>query len=296
MATAPQAPVSAPVAPAAPVRVRSLRRRQKSGALERLHRDPVTNLFLIDLVERLGDSAARGEPSPDLLGAWRGEVLVGVAARRPTMVLEDALEPVVLEALVPRLAEAAAGLIRSPARQVAPLWAELQRHGRRALVDRAEAVLRLVQADACLVAPPAGIRVRSARRDDLDALIDAARESLREEGRPDPFLGDPRGFRRWVRGRLPDAVVGEVDGRALFAGYADVRRPEGWLLQGVYTEPVGRRGGLASVGVSELCRRAFDAGADHVQLSVVEGNAPARALYEKLGFRPFASLRTLLFV
>jgi RimJ/RimL family protein N-acetyltransferase len=28
---------------------------------------------------------------------------------------------------------------------------------------------------------------------------------------------------------------------------------------------------------------------------VVEGNAPAEALYERLGFRPFARLRTILF-
>ena len=38
------------------------------------------------------------------------------------------------------------------------------------------------------------------------------------------------------------------------------------------------------------------AGAAHVQLSVVEGNIPARALYEHLGFRPHATLRTLLFI
>ena len=32
-----------------------------------------------------------------------------------------------------------------------------------------------------------------------------------------------------------------------------------------------------------------------MQLSVVEGNLPGVKLYEKLGFKPFARLRTILF-
>jgi hypothetical protein len=40
---------------------------------------------------------------------------------------------------------------------------------------------------------------------------------------------------------------------------------------------------------------AFDQGAEHVQLAVVDGNEPGRSLYESLGFRPFAKLRTILF-
>ena len=66
-------------------------------------------------------------------------------------------------------------------------------------------------------------------------------------------------------------------------------------MQGVYTWPEARRRGLAAAGVSTLCRRAIDAGAAHVQLAVVEGNEPASKLYEKLGFRSFARLRTVLF-
>jgi ribosomal protein S18 acetylase RimI-like enzyme len=47
--------------------------------------------------------------------------------------------------------------------------------------------------------------------------------------------------------------------------------------------------------VAEICRRAFAAGAEHVQLAVVDGNAAAIALYEQLGFVRFARLRTVLF-
>ncbi|MCA9509339.1 MAG: GNAT family N-acetyltransferase, partial [Myxococcales bacterium] len=129
----------------------------------------------------------------------------------------------------------------------------------------------------------------------LEALVHAARASLREEGRPDPFDGDPTGFRRWVRGRLERARVVERDGRVAFVGYADVRRPEGWLVQGVYTWPEARRTGLAAAGMSAIVEEGFEAGAGHVQLAVVDGNAPAMSLYAKLGFRPFDTLRTILF-
>ena len=123
----------------------------------------------------------------------------------------------------------------------------------------------------------------------------AARASLREEGRPDPFDGDPDGFRRWVRGRLHRAHVVEIDGRIGFVGYADVQRTDGWLIQGVYAWPELRRRGLAATGMTALVRQAERAGADHVQLAVIEGNEPAIALYESLGFVPFGRLRTILF-
>jgi predicted GNAT family acetyltransferase len=163
------------------------------------------------------------------------------------------------------------------------------------VLDRYETAYAVQPGELRLVPPDASLRVRAARASDLEALVHAARASLREERRPDPFEGDPEGFRRWVAGRIPRATVAEWQGALRFVGYADVQRSEGWLLQGVFTWPEARRRGLAGAGVSELCRRALAAGAEHVQLAVVEGNAPAERLYEQLGFRPFARLRTILF-
>jgi ribosomal protein S18 acetylase RimI-like enzyme len=48
--------------------------------------------------------------------------------------------------------------------------------------------------------------------------------------------------------------------------------------------------------MSGLVQEAFAAGAAHVQLAVVAGNAEASRLYEGLGFEPFGELRTVLFV
>ena len=99
-----------------------------------------------------------------------------------------------------------------------------------------------------------------------------------------------------MRGRLARARIVEHAQQVVFVGYADVRRPEGWLIQGVYSWPAQRRRGFAAAGMSGLVDEAFAAGADHVQLAVVADNAAGIGLYEKLGFVPFAKLRTLLFV
>jgi predicted GNAT family acetyltransferase len=221
---------------------------------------------------------------------------MGVAALRPSVVFDAAIGVDAIEALLPFVESLSVGLVKSPAPVVDVLWERLSgRRGRRSIVDRNETAYALERGSARFVDPHPDGQARPARRADLDPLVYAARESLREEDRPDPFAGDARSFRRWVRGRVARARVMESDGRIMFVGYADVQRPEGWLLQGIYTWPEARRRGFAAAGTSQLCREAFAAGAGHVQLAVVEGNQPAQALYEGLGFEPFGRLRTILF-
>jgi RimJ/RimL family protein N-acetyltransferase len=277
------------------LKVRPLRVRDRGAALRYLDRAARLNLPLIDLVLRLGTPSRRGEGRAELLVACRGRELVGVAALQPSMTLDAAVGREVLEAFFPYLAGVGSGLIKSSEEVVDPLWDWLCSQGRRALLDRIETGYALEARYGRLVDAARGVRVRDARSRDLDLLVDAARASLREESRPDPFKGDPVGFRRWVRGRVPRATVAELEKVVRFVGYADVQCERGWLLQGIYTWPPYRRRGLAAAGVSVMCRRAFAAAADHVQLSVVQGNTAAEGLYERLGFRPFARLRTILF-
>lgn len=278
-----------------PLCARGLRRRDRPAALTRLSADLRLNLLLFDLVAGPSAGFAAGEAAPEIVGAWKGDTLAGVAALRPTLVLDSRFPTEALDAILGHVDRVEAGLVRSPAEVVAPLWKRLHERGRRALLDRTEQGYAVDAGAARLVAPLPHARVRPAESHDLEELVVAARASLREEGRPDPFDGDPAGFRRWVRGRLSRARVVEHAGRVAFVGYADVRRPEGWLLQGVYTRPDARRQGFAALGVSHLCREAFAEGAEHVQLAVVEGNEAAERLYARLGFHPFARLRTILF-
>jgi predicted GNAT family acetyltransferase len=269
---------------------------ERAEVLAYLARHARENLLLLDLVERFGAQPGAGELAPQLAVARRGGEIVGVAALRPSAVLDAHVEPEALAELAPLFDPMGIGLIKSAQPSVDLLWAQLaRRRNRRAVVDRLETAYALCADGARLAAVPRGASVRRAVAADLEDLVFAARESLREEGRPDPFYGDARSFRRWVQGRVPRARVVEAGGRIVFVGYADVRRPQGWLLQGVYTWPRARRRGHAAAGTSALCREGFECGAEHVQLSVVDGNDPARALYEGLGFKPFARLRTILF-
>ena len=277
------------------LRVRTLRDRDRSAALAYLDRAPLLNLALADLVARLGEPAAVEAARPEVLGAWRGRELAGLAGIAPSVVFDASAEREVLEAFFPHLVRVGSGLVKSTEEVVAPLGDWLAAQGRRVLLDRIEIGFALEPGHARLAAPSPALRVRDASLADLDLLVDAARQSLLEENRPDPSESDPAGFRRWVRGRVGRAVVAEHEGTLGFVGYADVRSPRGWLLQGVFTWPALRRRGLAAAGVSELCRRAFANRSAHVQLAVIEGNEPAARLYERLGFQRFARLRTLLF-
>lgn len=275
------------------LRVRALRERDRKEALRYLERAPLLNLTLSDLVARLGEAGNRDRT--EVLGAWRGSELAGVAGLSPSVMFDASAERDVLKAFFPHLVRVGSGLVKSTEEVVAPLGEWLAAQGRPVLLDRIEIGFSLKAEDAKLETPSGPLEARDATLSDLDALVEAARQSLLEEKRPDPSRNDPAGFRRWVRGRLGRAVVVERDGQLGFVGYADVKSPRGWLLQGVFTWPAFRRSGLAALGVSELCRRAFAEGTGHVQLAVIEGNEPAERLYESLGFRRFARLRTLLF-
>lgn len=274
---------------------RLVRPADRSAVVARLARSPERNLFLLDLADRLGLPPPAGELRSEAAAAWCDDEVVGVAALRPSVVLDAEAAPEAIDALLPYLDALGVGLIKSARAGVDHAWSALCRRGpRRAVLDRIETAYALRAAGSRLRAAAAP-RVRPAQVGDLDALVVAARESLREEDRPDPFAGDLRSFRRWVKGRVARARVVECDGRVAFVAYADVQRPEGWLIQGVYTWPALRRRGFAAAGISDLCREAFAAGASHVQLAVVEGNVAARRLYAGLGFEPFDELRTILF-
>jgi ribosomal protein S18 acetylase RimI-like enzyme len=268
----------------------------REAALEYLSQDSVANLILLDLTARLGRPPEPGESTTEIVGAWCDEKIIGLAGLRPSVVLDAGSGEEVVEAFLPYLEGLSVGLVKSFAPVVDQLWSRLSKRGsRRAIIDRVETTYVLREVDAKLVDARPDERGRVATKRDLENLVIAARESLREESRPDPFSGDMRGFQRWVLGRVPRARVVEHGGRVAMVGYADVQRPEGWLLQGIYTWPGSRRRGIASFGLSELCREAFRAGADHVQLAVVDGNIAAQRLYERLGFCSFAKLRTILF-
>jgi ribosomal protein S18 acetylase RimI-like enzyme len=280
------------------VRARLLGIRDRDAALAYLKPNARCNLMLLEMVAAIGQPSRVGEISPQVVAVWRDRQIISVASLRPSLVLDAEMDESTLTACLPLLAGVEVGLIKSPWEAVAALWEGLQSRGRYSLIDREETgyAISAGRIGEIVVDLPRGACLRRAEESDLEDLVDAARASLREEDRPDPFDGDPTGFRRWVRGRVSRARLVVQDGRVAFVGYADVRRPEGWLVQGVYTWPAFRRRGLARAGMAGLIQEATTAGADHLQLAVVNGNEAAIRLYEGLGFEAFVKLRTILFM
>jgi len=278
-----------------PLQFRMLAPRERGPVLEWLAGDPCSNLQLMDMVAAVGEMHPLGDGTPQVLVAWEEGKVIGAAGLRPSVVLDSRLDPRLVDLLLPYVVSIESGLIKSLESVVTPFWERLAAQGRVAVIDRSETAYLVTASELSDVETPVAARLRPARRADLDALVYAASSSLRSEGRPDPSEGDPVGFRRWVRGRLRRARVVECDGSVVFVGYADVRRSEGWLIQGVFTWPEMRQRGLAAAGMHGLAREAFEHGAEHVQLAVVDGNEAALGLYRRLGFRSFAALRTVLF-
>jgi len=255
-----------------------------------------SDLLLLDLC--LEDRPWTGPRSAGarIAGLSRGGEIDGVLSLRPVVALDSHFDPQDLELCIPLLGSLRVSLLKCPERIAAPLWELLRGMGYHAEVDRKEIAFAVEEASFQPEESTSGAGLRPAEEHDLEALVLASRASLVEEGRPDTYELDPRGFRAWVRSRLARARVLERGGEVAFVAWADVARPEGWLVQGVYTWPDHRRRGLCAAGMSDLCREAFSRGADHVQLSVIDGNQAAIRLYERIGFQPFEQLRTVLFL
>ena len=103
------------------------------------------------------------------------------------------------------------------------------------------------------------------------------------------WQGDGDREQRWRdRIGLPGSynVVGLLDGRPVgMASGVPADRAAQVELISMWVSPAARGRGVGEALVEDVTRWARAAGAESVRLSVMPGNAAARALYERLGFR-----------
>ena len=102
------------------LRARMLTGDARAAGIERLSRVAQHNLLLLDLVDPGGRESTPDELPAQVLGAFRGAELCGLAALRPSLVLESGLEESVLEALLPYFESIESGLVKSPRDVVDP--------------------------------------------------------------------------------------------------------------------------------------------------------------------------------
>lgn len=120
----------------------------------------------------------------------------------------------------------------------------------------------------------------------LDDAALAAVFTAGYEGYWFPIEIDGPGFTRMARIADADLDVSRValiDGRPVGVTLIARRASEGWV-GGMGVAAGHRRAGIGETMLRSALDAARDAGVERVALEVLEQNAPARALYERLGF------------
>jgi ribosomal protein S18 acetylase RimI-like enzyme len=126
---------------------------------------------------------------------------------------------------------------------------------------------------------------------DVSRLMIAFRNWWGRDTPPDDAFA--RGIERLLADDNTDFLLGAVDDGAP-AGVCQLRYRYGvWLdsldclLEDLYVEDSARRHGLGEALVRAAVERARERGCGRIELDVNDGNEPARALYERLGFSSY---------
>jgi ribosomal protein S18 acetylase RimI-like enzyme len=146
-------------------------------------------------------------------------------------------------------------------------------------------------------APPAGeSRIRPATADDLDVLVPAAAAAYLEEVGIDAHARDPELFEWRTRVQVEQgrSWLWREDGQILFKAEASAWTDRAVQLQQVWVDPHLRGRGYATRALSDLCRLLL-ASTPVVCLFVRPENAPAIALYERIGMRRTLTYRSVIF-
>src|SRR5579885_2284624 len=138
--------------------------------------------------------------------------------------------------------------------------------------------------------------LRAATLDDLERLVPACAAAHELELGVDPLQRDADSFRWRTAAQIEDgrSWVWLEDDVVLFKAEASAWTPDAVQVSQVWTDPEARGRGYGVRGMRDLCRLLL-ATTPTVTLFVRTDNAPAIALYEKLGMRKVLEYRSILF-
>jgi uncharacterized protein len=274
--------------------LRLLNDRDRDDVLELCDRDPVVNVFVSSRVHeagldpvRLGGQMWGYVPGGKLISAcYAGANLVPVGAT-----------PAAATAFAgrARLQGRRCSSIVGPSEAVSQMWELLHPYwGQPREIREAQPVMA-ISGPSPVAADP---QLRRVRPSELDILLPASVAMFTEEVGVSP-LGPDGGAA--YRARVAELIaLGRAfarieDGRVMFKAEIGAVTPHACQVQGVWVRPELRGRGLAVAGMSAVVQEALRTIAPVVSLYVNDFNAPARAVYRKVGFTERATLTSILF-
>lgn len=268
--------------------VRTLGRSDMAAAVDLMRTEPLTAILAATNLGSLGvGSPMLGMEQDDRLIAlcWAGSNVIPVGAR-------EAVEPFAEH--LRRKARRATSIV-GRADLVMGMWRYLERDWGPAREVRSD--------QPCLVTRqvsgvPADPRVRRATPEDIDLLLPAAVAMFTEEVGYDPTRSG-EGYQQYVHSLASSGrsylVIEEIRGREAVIFKADIGAFwEGIAqVQGVWVHPHLRGQGIATAAMAAVVSDILTY-ATTVSLYVNAYNAPARRVYEKVGFAQEATYATVL--
>ena len=255
-----------------------------------LDREPVINVYLLALTLRDG----LANPRDEFWGVRRDEHLAGLIhlGGQSGAALPIGEDPGALRMLSEQLVARLQFLPRrfqviGPRAASRAMIEALEQAGSGPRLRRDQIYMGLAPAELAPCDPLA--ELRRAAPEDAPIVYESGALLRAEELEEDPRDVDAAGYMRRTEEECRDGythVWTDADGLCFRASVSAIT-PDAAQVSGVYT-PRDRRGrGLARRGLTELCRRLFER-SRNVCLFVNDFNAPAIALYRRMGFTPLA--------
>ncbi len=259
--------------------------------------DPVAACVIAGRVEATGTApAALGAPLWGI-GAGRDLDAVCLAGANLIPFAVPGAERAAAAAFAERARRAGrrCSTIVGPAASVDPLWELLEPSWGPARDHRPRQPLLAIEGPPAVVPEP---RVRPVRPREVDVLLPAAVAMFTEEVGVSPLRVDGgAGYRARVKDlvRAGQSLAWIEDGQVLFKAEIGAVSRAACQVQGVWVAPAWRGRGLGAAGMAAVVEYARTAIAPVVSLYVNDYNAPARAVYRRVGFGEVGRYASVLF-